>query len=106
MSYLERMFVPTGIDFTYFSAVHDYVKEVTRQNEFFFSFFFFFFLGVEGLAPRCLFILSTSLWQIKSKRQVMMTGHSLGGSVAQVVGAKEALPAITYSAPGIVYSRR
>lgn len=35
-----------------------------------------------------------------------MTGHSLGGSVAQVVGAKEALPAITYSAPGIVYSRR
>lgn len=44
--------------------------------------------------------------QIKSKRNVLLTGHSLGGSVAQVVGAKESIPAITYCAPGIVYSRR
>jgi hypothetical protein len=48
----------------------------------------------------------TALVKIKPQREVIMTGHSLGGSVAQVVGAKEALPAITYNAPGIVYSRR
>lgn len=70
MSYLERMFVPTDDDFSYFSSVLAYVR------------------------------------LIKSQRKVMMTGHSLGGSVAQVVGAKEGLPAITYNAPGIVYSRR
>ncbi|ELR22083.1 uncharacterized protein ACA1_158780 [Acanthamoeba castellanii str. Neff] len=70
MSYLERMFVPTDDDFSYFSSVLAYVQ------------------------------------LIKSQRKVMMTGHSLGGSVAQVVGAKEGLPAITYNAPGIVYSRR
>lgn len=59
-----------------------------------------------GRPPIRTLALTFSTPQIKSQRQIMLTGHSLGGSVAQVVGAKESIPAITYSAPGIVYSRR
>jgi len=44
--------------------------------------------------------------QAKHNRTLYLTGHSLGGSIAKVVGARQQIPAVTYCAPGTVYSRR
>jgi len=44
--------------------------------------------------------------EAKQKRTLLLTGHSLGGSIAKVVGARMHIPSITYCAPGTVYSRR
>lgn len=38
--------------------------------------------------------------------RLVFTGHSLGGGVAQIVGARLRRPAVTFSAPGVVLSRR
>ncbi|KNC56511.1 uncharacterized protein AMSG_11532 [Thecamonas trahens ATCC 50062] len=35
----------------------------------------------------------------------LLTGHSLGGALAKIVGARHALPAVAFSSPGIVLSR-
>jgi len=38
--------------------------------------------------------------------EVYFTGHSLGGGVAEVVAARQKKVAVTFSAPGVVLSRR
>lgn len=38
--------------------------------------------------------------------QVILTGHSLGGGVAAIVGARLQALAVTFSSPGVVLSRR
>lgn len=37
---------------------------------------------------------------------IAVTGHSLGGSIAQIVGAKLAVPGVGFSSPGIVMSHK
>ncbi|KAJ1566743.1 hypothetical protein HK405_008586 [Cladochytrium tenue] len=39
-------------------------------------------------------------------RRVLMTGHSLGGAIAAIVGAHASVPAASFSAPGLGYSTR
>jgi hypothetical protein len=39
-------------------------------------------------------------------RQVTITGHSLGGGLARIVGSLAQLPSITFSPPGIAQSYR
>ncbi|EQC26194.1 hypothetical protein SDRG_15931 [Saprolegnia diclina VS20] len=41
----------------------------------------------------------------KTKSNIVVTGHSLGGAMAAVVGAKMHLPAVSFSGPGLLYSR-
>eukprot|EP01080_Neovahlkampfia_damariscottae_P007553 gene7553-11876_t len=41
----------------------------------------------------------------KHLRNIILTGHSLGGGIANIVGAKQKLKAITFSSPGVVFSR-
>ncbi|CAK0904343.1 unnamed protein product [Prorocentrum cordatum] len=36
--------------------------------------------------------------------QVILTGHSLGGGIAQIVAARTGIPALVWSAPGILFS--
>jgi len=38
--------------------------------------------------------------------KVVLTGHSLGGAIAQIVAARLQLPALLFSAPGVTYSAR
>ena len=38
--------------------------------------------------------------------QYLLTGHSLGGGIASIVGARIKAIAVTFSAPGVVLSRR
>ncbi|OQR96295.1 hypothetical protein ACHHYP_16255 [Achlya hypogyna] len=40
-----------------------------------------------------------------AKPNVIVTGHSLGGAMAAVVGAKLHVPAVSFSGPGLLYSR-
>jgi len=42
----------------------------------------------------------------KGRERVLLTGHSLGGGIAQIVAARMQLPALVFSSPGIVYSAR
>jgi len=44
--------------------------------------------------------------QVSLGEPVVLTGHSLGGSIAQIAAARLQLSAIVWSAPGIVYSAR
>eukprot|EP00812_Abedinium_dasypus_P015845 NODE_950_length_1298_cov_455.081255.p1 GENE.NODE_950_length_1298_cov_455.081255~~NODE_950_length_1298_cov_455.081255.p1 ORF type:complete len:199 (+),score=42.90 NODE_950_length_1298_cov_455.081255:3-599(+) len=37
---------------------------------------------------------------------IVLTGHSLGGGIAQVVAARRKLPALVFSAPGMLYNAR
>lgn len=37
--------------------------------------------------------------------RVVLTGHSLGGAMAAMVGAKTHVPAVSFSGPGLLYSR-
>lgn len=37
--------------------------------------------------------------------QIFLTGHSLGGGVSEIVGARLQIPSITFSSPGVVMSR-
>ena len=41
---------------------------------------------------------------VSSNAEIVLTGHSLGGALAQLVGAKESLSAITFNAPGMMYA--
>ncbi|CAK9042134.1 unnamed protein product [Durusdinium trenchii] len=36
----------------------------------------------------------------------VLTGHSLGGCIAQIVAARQQLPALVFSSPGVLYSAR
>lgn len=36
-------------------------------------------------------------------RNVVLTGHSLGGAVANIVGSRFALKSVSFSPPGIYY---
>ncbi|ETV64344.1 hypothetical protein H257_18752, partial [Aphanomyces astaci] len=38
-------------------------------------------------------------------KHVILTGHSLGGAMAAMVGAKTRTPAVSFSGPGLVYTR-
>lgn len=38
--------------------------------------------------------------------QTYLTGHSLGGGVAEIVAARHSKPSVTFSAPGVILSRR
>lgn len=40
------------------------------------------------------------------KRNVILTGHSLGGSVANIVGSKYWLKSVSFSPPGIYWGHR
>eukprot|EP00002_Diphylleia_rotans_P020416 TRINITY_DN3962_c0_g1_i3.p1 TRINITY_DN3962_c0_g1~~TRINITY_DN3962_c0_g1_i3.p1 ORF type:complete len:987 (+),score=200.30 TRINITY_DN3962_c0_g1_i3:63-3023(+) len=45
--------------------------------------------------------------EIKKQRQfVVVTGHSLGGGIAQITGVNNKIEAVAFSGPGIVLSRR
>lgn len=37
--------------------------------------------------------------------RLVLTGHSLGGAMAAMVGAKTHVPAVSFSGPGLIYSR-
>lgn len=37
--------------------------------------------------------------------RVVLTGHSLGGAMAAMIGAKTHVPAVSFSGPGLLYSR-
>ena len=39
-------------------------------------------------------------------RQVIITGHSLGGGLARIVGALTSIPSVTFSPPGLELSHR
>ncbi|OQS07932.1 hypothetical protein THRCLA_00078 [Thraustotheca clavata] len=41
----------------------------------------------------------------ETKPNVIIVGHSLGGAMAAMVGAKLHLPAVSFSGPGLIYSR-
>mmetsp|Transcript_20380 Transcript_20380/g.28234 ORF Transcript_20380/g.28234 Transcript_20380/m.28234 type:complete len:127 (-) Transcript_20380:46-426(-) len=41
---------------------------------------------------------------VPGRRRVVLTGHSLGGAVANIVGAKLRLRAVAFSPPGIYWS--
>lgn len=43
---------------------------------------------------------------IKSKRNVIMTGHSLGGGIVNIVGARQDVQSIAFSPPGVYFSRQ
>eukprot|EP00762_Andalucia_godoyi_P000051 ANDGO_02247.mRNA.1 hypothetical protein len=40
------------------------------------------------------------------KNNTFITGHSLGGGLAKIVGARRNIPAITFSAPGLYYTSK
>ncbi|KDO21007.1 hypothetical protein SPRG_13935 [Saprolegnia parasitica CBS 223.65] len=51
-------------------------------------------------------IIPTPVYQkLLDKSNIVVTGHSLGGAMAAVVGAKMHLPAVSFSGPGLLYSR-
>lgn len=52
------------------------------------------------LAQRCLEILESS------NHSVMITGHSLGGGLARIVGTLTELPSVSFSPPGLALSYR
>jgi len=35
--------------------------------------------------------------------EVILVGHSLGGGIAKIIGARQQLPAVSFSSPGIAY---
>eukprot|EP00761_Pharyngomonas_kirbyi_P008545 gb/GECH01008557.1/.p1 GENE.gb/GECH01008557.1/~~gb/GECH01008557.1/.p1 ORF type:complete len:849 (+),score=112.80 gb/GECH01008557.1/:1-2547(+) len=43
---------------------------------------------------------------VMNDREVILTGHSLGGGLAKIVGARLGIKAITFSSPGVVLSRK
>lgn len=49
--------------------------------------------------------LEDYIHSIKSKRNIIITGHSLGGGIANIVGARQGLQSITFSPPGVYFSR-
>lgn len=51
-------------------------------------------------------VLDEYVEDIKTQRNVVLAGHSLGGGLAKIVGARHGLPSISFSAPGVVWSRR
>jgi len=42
--------------------------------------------------------------QLKNTNKVYLVGHSLGGGIANIVGANLDIPSITFSSPGLGYS--
>merc|ERR1712187_419717 len=61
--------------------------------------------------------LETNIWtelqdrvaEIKASHpndEYVITGHSLGGGLAQIVASRMRLPSLVWSAPGVVYSAR
>jgi len=48
----------------------------------------------------------TKLQRIPGPRTVILTGHSLGGAVADIVASKYGFKAVAFSSPGIYWSRR
>ncbi|EFC42758.1 predicted protein [Naegleria gruberi] len=51
-------------------------------------------------------ILDDYVAQSKLKRQVILTGHSLGGGLAKIVGSRNMVQAVTFSGPGVLLSRQ
>jgi hypothetical protein len=43
--------------------------------------------------------------RIKGSRDIVMTGHSLGGGIVNIVGSKLEIPTVSFSPPGITFSR-
>jgi hypothetical protein len=41
----------------------------------------------------------------QQKRKIILTGHSLGGGIANIVGARRRIETIAFSAPGTIYNR-
>eukprot|EP01028_Stygiella_incarcerata_P004686 TRINITY_DN203_c2_g2_i1.p1 TRINITY_DN203_c2_g2~~TRINITY_DN203_c2_g2_i1.p1 ORF type:complete len:1305 (-),score=425.58 TRINITY_DN203_c2_g2_i1:1303-5217(-) len=41
-----------------------------------------------------------------TRKSVVLTGHSLGGGLAKIVGAKESLVSVTFSSPGLMYTSK
>eukprot|EP01080_Neovahlkampfia_damariscottae_P006116 gene6116-10123_t len=41
----------------------------------------------------------------KTKRKIILTGHSLGGGIANIVGANREIQTIAFSAPGTIFNR-
>ncbi|KAF0699442.1 Aste57867_9984 [Aphanomyces stellatus] len=62
---------------------------------------------LEDVMPRPVF--TPVLEYVQSLRDagvnVVVTGHSLGGAVAAMLGARTKTPAVSFSGPGLVYSR-
>jgi hypothetical protein len=50
-------------------------------------------------------VLDEYVNDIKKQRNVVLVGHSLGGGLAKIVGTRHDLPSISFSAPGVVWSR-
>jgi len=49
----------------------------------------------------------TRAWQADNPNSAfVVTGHSLGGAIAEIVADRLALPALVWSAPGTMYSQR
>jgi len=64
------------------------------------------FFGLQGEAEYYR-LLTHRVEQLASQGQrVVMTGHSLGGGLARIVGALTELPSVTFSPPGLELSHR
>lgn len=50
-------------------------------------------------------ILDNYVKKTLKSRKIILTGHSLGGGIANIVGARNGLISITFSAPGLLFSR-
>jgi hypothetical protein len=48
----------------------------------------------------------SNLKNTRNASQIVLTGHSLGGGVAQIVGAKQEIVAVTFSSPGLYYTSK
>jgi len=51
-------------------------------------------------------VLDEYVRQAKQSRKVILVGHSMGGGIGKIVGAKEGVHSISFAAPGNVLSRK
>jgi lipase ATG15 len=88
-SYVGPAFLqPATIDIIYWS---NFMKRILKSPD---SRFYFDDLEeyVEGIKS--------------TRKSVVLTGHSLGGGLAKIVGAKESLLSVTFSSPGLMYTSK
>ena len=51
-------------------------------------------------------VLEDYVIETKKQRNVILTGHSLGGGLSKIVGSRNGVDAVTFSGPGVMLSRK